>query len=200
MMCESAEWQCPMLLQRSCMKGSKCSKSDECRVYLRWRTCIGPSSSTSNFSQWVHLMLHCCLITCQLHSVKNKHSCCNVVSLSFRTMQHLITIVLSRLYYRTGSGKSLNILHTLCILFLELYFCFLGMRSRQRFGTADTINMAILESLCHLSGDYHGAANDSCHDNGTSAKNMEGIMLSTGYVELYSFVQFTPIKKKCGIY
>jgi len=36
----------------------------------------------------------------------------------------------------------------------------------------------------------------SCHNDGTSAENMEGIMLSTGHVELYSFVQCTVIKKK----
>ena len=41
----------------------------------------------------------------------------------------------------------------------------------------------------------------SCHNDGTSAENTEGIMLSTGHMELYSFVQFTLIKKKKnGIY
>jgi len=35
----------------------------------------------------------------------------------------------------------------------------------------------------------------SCHNDGTSAENMEGIMLSRGHVELYSFVQFILIKK-----
>jgi len=39
----------------------------------------------------------------------------------------------------------------------------------------------------------------SCHNDGTSAENMEGIMLSRGHMELYSFVQFTLIKKNCGI-
>jgi hypothetical protein len=40
---------------------------------------------------------------------------------------------------------------------LSLFF---GMRSRQRFDTEDTINTAILESLCHLGGDDYEAATD----------------------------------------
>jgi hypothetical protein len=146
--------------EESCMKGSRYYESDECQVFLLGRTCIGPYSSTSNFSHWVHLMLHCCLITNDLHSVENKHRCCNVLSFGFRTMQYLNTIVLCRLCYRTGSEKSLSIIHTYKTLFLEIYFCFLGMRSRQRFDTDDTINIAILESLCHLSGEGYGAATD----------------------------------------
>jgi hypothetical protein len=41
----------------------------------------------------------------------------------------------------------------------------------------------------------------SCQNDGTSAENTEGTMLSRGHMELYSFVQFTMIKEKnCGIY
>jgi hypothetical protein len=36
----------------------------------------------------------------------------------------------------------------------------------------------------------------NCHNDGTSAENMEGITLSRGHGELYSLVQFTLIKKK----
>jgi len=64
------------------------------------------------FSGSPDLTLKTCLVL-DLHSVQNKHSSYNVVSFGFRIMQHLITIILSRLYYRTGSGKSLSILHTL---------------------------------------------------------------------------------------
>jgi hypothetical protein len=45
-------------------------------------------------------------------------------------------------------------------LFPKIYFCFLGIRSRQRFDTEDTINTAILESSCHLNGDDYEAATD----------------------------------------
>ena len=97
---QSAEWHSPLSPQRKLQKITKVLRKRCISCWNPWWTSVAPCSSTLN--SMTHTTLQYCSIMCDMLSVQNSNSCCNVASSSFRTKWHLITIVTSRICRRSG--------------------------------------------------------------------------------------------------